>query len=316
MKTKIRKFGNSLGIILPKEAISAMKVQEGAWHLRADCHRGYRLLINLSKTFNFLQLTSCAYSPVTAAGKFASAASGASGIGAFVQLYNSESWEKKQVPGGLILDSAVTGSGSTIVVGGTFPISVSHDGGETFSAVESYGGTSQSVNIFGEKKDKFALVGLFVPAGSTPPFDWLAGVLSSVDSGATWQMSESIPMGYARYGAFPSDDVWYVSGGFWGADPTASADGSVPLSSRYQVVNGTLVETPRRPHKRVDEGTPTGWFGYIAKTTDGGKSWAQVFSSDINSDYYYFNSVSTPLLFSNLFVNRFHAIDITDNLCD
>lgn len=30
MKTKIRKFGNSLGIILPKEAILAMKVQEGA----------------------------------------------------------------------------------------------------------------------------------------------------------------------------------------------------------------------------------------------------------------------------------------------
>ncbi len=30
MRTKIRKFGNSLGIILPKEAISAIKVQEGA----------------------------------------------------------------------------------------------------------------------------------------------------------------------------------------------------------------------------------------------------------------------------------------------
>lgn len=30
MRTKIRKFGNSLGIILPKEAIAAMKVQEGA----------------------------------------------------------------------------------------------------------------------------------------------------------------------------------------------------------------------------------------------------------------------------------------------
>lgn len=30
MQTKIRKFGNSLGIILPKEAIHAMKVQEGA----------------------------------------------------------------------------------------------------------------------------------------------------------------------------------------------------------------------------------------------------------------------------------------------
>lgn len=30
MKTKVRKFGNSLGIILPKEAIAALKVQEGA----------------------------------------------------------------------------------------------------------------------------------------------------------------------------------------------------------------------------------------------------------------------------------------------
>ena len=30
MRTKVRKFGNSLGIILPKEAIAAMKVQEGA----------------------------------------------------------------------------------------------------------------------------------------------------------------------------------------------------------------------------------------------------------------------------------------------
>jgi putative addiction module antidote len=30
MRTKVRKFGNSLGIILPKEAIAALKVQEGA----------------------------------------------------------------------------------------------------------------------------------------------------------------------------------------------------------------------------------------------------------------------------------------------
>ncbi len=29
-KTKVRKIGNSLGIVLPKEAIQAMKVKEGA----------------------------------------------------------------------------------------------------------------------------------------------------------------------------------------------------------------------------------------------------------------------------------------------
>ncbi|MEE9369429.1 MAG: AbrB/MazE/SpoVT family DNA-binding domain-containing protein [Pontiella sp.] len=29
-KTKVRKIGNSLGIVLPKEALQAMKVEEGA----------------------------------------------------------------------------------------------------------------------------------------------------------------------------------------------------------------------------------------------------------------------------------------------
>ena len=30
MKTKVRKIGNSLGIVLPKEALRVMKVREGA----------------------------------------------------------------------------------------------------------------------------------------------------------------------------------------------------------------------------------------------------------------------------------------------
>lgn len=30
MKTKVRKIGNSLGIVLPKEALQAMNVKEGA----------------------------------------------------------------------------------------------------------------------------------------------------------------------------------------------------------------------------------------------------------------------------------------------
>ncbi|MFH0878543.1 MAG: AbrB/MazE/SpoVT family DNA-binding domain-containing protein [Lentisphaerota bacterium] len=30
MQTKVRKIGNSLGIVLPKEALQAMKVKEGA----------------------------------------------------------------------------------------------------------------------------------------------------------------------------------------------------------------------------------------------------------------------------------------------
>jgi putative addiction module antidote len=30
MKTKVRRIGNSLGVVLPKEAVQAMKVKEGA----------------------------------------------------------------------------------------------------------------------------------------------------------------------------------------------------------------------------------------------------------------------------------------------
>jgi putative addiction module antidote len=30
MKTKVRRIGNSLGIVLPKEAVQAMRVKEGA----------------------------------------------------------------------------------------------------------------------------------------------------------------------------------------------------------------------------------------------------------------------------------------------
>ena len=30
MKTKVRKIGNSLGVVLPKEALQAMNVEEGA----------------------------------------------------------------------------------------------------------------------------------------------------------------------------------------------------------------------------------------------------------------------------------------------
>lgn len=165
--------------------------------------------------------------------------------------------------------------------------------------VESFGGTSQSANIFGEMKDKFALVGSFIPSGSKPPVEYTYGVLSSVDSGATWTLSATTPLPYARYGAFPSDNIWYVSGGTWGADPQAQrTEGSFPLSSRFQIVNGTIVEMPLRPHpKRTNADTPTGWFGYIAKTTDGGKSWSQVFSSDFNNDYYYFNEASALFRF-------------------
>ena len=42
--------------------------------------------------------------------------------------------------------------------------------------------------------------------------------------------------------------------------------------------------------KRAD-GT-TGWFGAVSKTTDGGKTWTQVFLSGLENDSFYFNGIA------------------------
>ncbi|VGO11605.1 hypothetical protein PDESU_00150 [Pontiella desulfatans] len=43
-KTKIRKIGNSLGIVLPKEALLAMKVEEGATLYITEAPKGALLV--------------------------------------------------------------------------------------------------------------------------------------------------------------------------------------------------------------------------------------------------------------------------------
>jgi putative addiction module antidote len=51
-KTKVRKIGNSLGIVLPKEALQAMKVSEGAELYITEAPKGAVVISSEDKQFD------------------------------------------------------------------------------------------------------------------------------------------------------------------------------------------------------------------------------------------------------------------------
>lgn len=239
---------------------------------------------------------------VGATGNVAVSASSDNGSGAFLGYYDGSTWGKESFTAGMVLDAAITSKGTRVVTG-TWPTYLSQDG-VTFTR-GPISGTSQSVNTYGSNSEYIAMTGVFI-AGSITSAP-TTGVATSTDSGATWTLSSNIPTTSARYGAFPSETTWYVSSGMWGEDPVTSSNstqGFRGLSSRMSVVDGSFVLdtssaslVKNQRNRRAEKGmhaapqATTGWFGAVSKTTDGGKTWTQVFSSDLETDYYYFNGI-------------------------
>ena len=232
------------------------------------------------------------------------------GVGALVERYDGDVFNKEMADGaGLLMDAAV--STTYTVATSMLPIIVSKDD-KTYETSESLGAVSQDAHV---ENDIIYVVGsLVVPQAEGVP-ETPNGVGRSVDGGTTWDVS-NIDVGYSRYGAFPSENVWYVSAGMWAssdeevskrndhAHPTdfknehkRSID-SFALSSRIDVGGGSSGAVHYKDighYKKFTGGaneTETGWWGTISKTTDGGKTWSKVFESDPVNDYYYFNSIS------------------------
>lgn len=157
-------------------------------------------------------------------------------------------------------------------------------------------GVSQSANIFGDDGEKLALVGTWIVKDGKIPVS-VDGVAHSSDKGQTWTISSPITTADARYGAFPTESTWYVASGMWGNDP-APAAGLHRLTKRLTVTSTGVVNIDEKvaAHVKSVNSTSstgeTGWFGAVSKTTDGGKTWTQVLTTDLENDYIYFNGIS------------------------
>lgn len=240
------------------------------------------------------------------------AAVGQNNEGNFVNNYDisTDEWTaSNNVQTMMMMDSAISRSGKVVAATG-FNTFVSTDA-KTFTKA-SVIGVSQAIYSWGSDGESIALVGGFDvpnPDGKAPL--QVDGVAYSTDSGASFSVSGDVEGGDARYGAFPTPSTWYVTQGMWAEseqealvkklsgdnyrwenkkDP-AYISAYHRLNSRLKMhKTGKLELDLSRPVKSMN--TTTGWWGAISKTTDGGKTWKQVFLTNPDTDYIYFNQIS------------------------
>lgn len=86
-----------------------------------------------------------------------------------------------------------------------------------------------------------------------------------------------------RYGSYPTADTFYVTAGFWGESSSGGGSTRDPrmLTHRLKVGASGALEAVHTP----GDYNTTGAWAQVAKTTDGGVTWAIVFE-DFESDLY------------------------------
>jgi photosystem II stability/assembly factor-like uncharacterized protein len=150
--------------------------------------------------------------------------------------------------------------------------------------------TSQNVEAIKNVKGGFGITGEFNEAN---------GVAISTDQGETWKNYNCSAESYARYGSFPSGNVWYVSAGTWpdyDEQKEGLEEGEKMLTQRLKLRQGHGMELVRRittlarPNHRNLLQVP-GYWAEISKTSDGGKTWKTMFK-DVGN--FYFNGIDCP----------------------
>lgn len=194
----------------------------------------------------------------------------------------------------------------------------SNNGGKTYSnSTLPYVGTSQSVANIGpvEQEIGFGMVGAFVVNLAVQD----EGIAVSFNAGANYSVSNiSMFDCFARYGAFPSDQTFFVNAAQWpgiGSDDeqtTTTGAGSlkgdyivnrehytnpqdIPLGSTLLKAFGARAHVLLTPDKKSVFATVkkdhvfnanargngpniTTYYDQVAKTTDGGKTWNLVYN--------------------------------------
>lgn len=212
--------------------------------------------------------------------------------GAEPEFYSNGEWKKsKSLTSGLVLDIAATKGNKVTVAATMAQVQVSVDEGSSWAPIPGVIGLTQSVENF--NGDSFGVAGQFV----TSRGGGFSGVGVSTDGAAgDWTLYPIDGATSVRYGEYPSASTWYVTEGMWNTNTTdavatmhafkKSSDGERDLSSFLKVGGGR-----QSHHVKNVRDSPTGWFGNIWKTSDGGNSFSKVYSTS-DSDMWYFNQIS------------------------
>jgi photosystem II stability/assembly factor-like uncharacterized protein len=187
-------------------------------------------------------------------------------------------------PFGMInTDIAFDQSGNGIVVyGGGLEITTSN--GE-FSKAENVGGFGQSAECVAESS--FAAAGNYIMRGEN-----VNGVALTKDAGQTWNVYDVTSLDRSeypvRYGAYPSEETWYVSSGKWPVNAMKTKE-VYDFSSRIRVSMDHSVNATRLQYNYDENAVAdAGYFGAVAKTTDGGATWTNVLNAKGEG---YFNEI-------------------------
>jgi photosystem II stability/assembly factor-like uncharacterized protein len=216
---------------------------------------------------------------------------GVNGQGSFIWMTTDggNTWNTEQEPFELMFLGAAM-QGNTAVVADELSLLYNNATGGNFVFGYPKGGdwlcSSQNVEVFGN--------GCYGAAGEDPLNNG-NGASVSLDGGAHWKWyNVSILKTFARYGAYPSANTWYISAGEWPDNHNpADADTYRRLTSRIHITQKSSTEFGWRhfPSKATPAhrlpGDP-GWKAQIVKTTDGGKTWVSQFYDEGN---FYFNQI-------------------------
>jgi len=122
-----------------------------------------------------------------------------------------------------------------------------------------------------------------------------SGVAASFDGGQNLKYYDWGIDTQARYGSFPSKDLWFVSGGTWPAELGVRENDPLQLSPRIRLVRhkdgsiSPLINT--HPESMGNNKYEDGYLGVIARTTNGGRTFETVFN---DTGRFYFNAIDCP----------------------
>eukprot|EP00732_Lithocolla_globosa_P005126 Lithocolla_globosa_v1_NODE_5094_length_1306_cov_657.287770.p1 type:complete len:374 gc:universal NODE_5094_length_1306_cov_657.287770:1261-140(-) len=172
--------------------------------------------------------------------------------------------------------------------------------GQIWQAIPDNNFLFTSQNVVGADNSTFYCVGAYQ---HTILDDYHEGVMMSSDSGRSMQYFDANASTWARYGSFPSENVWYISAGQW---PSVSntqrrslhEQGKFAFSENIEIniETGFASILERKDNKN-------GYSMAIAKTTDGGQTFRNVVE-ELGTAASYPNGISCPTINDCWFVSE------------